>query len=176
MSIKQLVCILFSFFVVFVACDDKNDKQENPFLKLSKKDREKAMEGALRRSAQAEQDQILAFFNRHALQPIKTSTGVSYCIYKKGEGALTKADQKVLVKYAVFLLNGDTVYTSKNRFEEIVVEKDEKESGLHEVLKLIPKGSQAIVAIPSYRAHGLTGDNQKIPPVTTVFYQIEINE
>jgi FKBP-type peptidyl-prolyl cis-trans isomerase len=36
------------------------------------------------------------------------------------------------------------------------------------------KGDIAKIILPSYLAHGLTGDSDKIPPMSTVLYNIEL--
>jgi FKBP-type peptidyl-prolyl cis-trans isomerase len=48
------------------------------------------------------------------------------------------------------------------------------ESGLHEGVQMMHVGDKMRFILPSFRAHGLTGDNSKIPPLTSVVYEIEL--
>jgi FKBP-type peptidyl-prolyl cis-trans isomerase len=46
------------------------------------------------------------------------------------------------------------------------------ESGLHEGVQLLSPGDSAILVIPSYRAHGLIGDQDRIPMRSSVVYRV----
>ena len=48
------------------------------------------------------------------------------------------------------------------------------ESGLEEGILLLKLGDKARFIIPSYLAHGLSGDQDKIPPKATLIYTIKI--
>jgi len=50
------------------------------------------------------------------------------------------------------------------------------ESGLHEVMKYLREGDRAVVIIPSHLAFGLLGDLDKVPPFSTVVYDIYLAE
>ncbi|MBK8226789.1 MAG: FKBP-type peptidyl-prolyl cis-trans isomerase [Flavobacteriales bacterium] len=56
--------------------------------------------------------------------------------------------------------------------EGFLVEEDNVESGLHEAIQQLSVGDSAIIIIPSYRAHGLIGDQDRVPPRSTVVYRI----
>ena len=49
-----------------------------------------------------------------------------------------------------------------------------QESGLHEALKYLKVGDKAIIILPHFAAHGILGDMNKIPPLSTVVYDIEV--
>lgn len=166
--------IVFFVFLLIGCSENETQKGDNLLLKVSPKKRKELMEGAFRNSAKKETEQIEAFFKRQSIVPKKTPTGVQYTVFEEGQGALPIGEDLVACKYLVMLLKGDTLYKSHDPFEDVRVEMDEKESGLHEALKLIPRGSKALIVIPSYRAHGLMGDSKKIPPMHTVVYQIEL--
>jgi FKBP-type peptidyl-prolyl cis-trans isomerase FkpA len=53
---------------------------------------------------------------------------------------------------------------------------DNVESGLHEGILYMNEGSKALLVIPSHLAHGLVGDMNKIPPKSTIVYDIELLE
>jgi FKBP-type peptidyl-prolyl cis-trans isomerase len=45
---------------------------------------------------------------------------------------------------------------------------------LHEGIQLLHVGDKAIFILPSHLAHGLLGDEDKIPPHSAVIYDIEL--
>jgi FKBP-type peptidyl-prolyl cis-trans isomerase len=106
--------------------------------------------------------------------PLKTTArGVRYHFIRDVEGPTARPDQWAKVNYAIALINGDPVYRSEaGRPESFLVEMDQVESGLHEAIQLMSPGDSALVVIPSYRAYGLIGDQDKIPMRSTVIYHI----
>lgn len=170
--------IFYLLLVSFLWSCSNNDVKPNvdPFQGLSTKERKSAMEGALKRSAQKEQTQIKDYLKRQQIKAVESKTGVHYFIYEKGEGSVIKENMRVEISYVLTNLKGDTIYSiPKISPESFLVEQSEKESGLHEVIKQMNSGDKAIVVIPSYRAHGISGDENKIPPLTTVVYNLKIH-
>jgi FKBP-type peptidyl-prolyl cis-trans isomerase len=79
------------------------------------------------------------------------------------------------LKFKVFLLSGELCYSSdKTGIKKVKIDQDHIETGLHEGLKLLHKGDKAIFIIPSHLAHGVVGDNDKIPPKSPLFVEIEV--
>lgn len=163
--------------LILISCSGNQEEVIiDPLKGLTVKEKKAALEGALRRSAQKEQMQIRDYLKRHQIQAEESNTGVHFCVYKKGNGTVVKEDLFVEMSYSVTNLKGDTIYTVKSdQPERFQVEKSEKESGLHEVIKGMKVGDKAIVVIPSNRAHGISGDEGKIPPLTTVVYNLNIH-
>ncbi len=120
-----------------------------------------------------EERDIDLYAERNGLALTKSSTGVRLLFVRNAEGQVARPDQWAKVNYVVELLNGDTAYsTEPGRPESFVVEMDQVESGLHEAIQLMSPGDSALVVIPSYRAHGLIGDQDRIPMRSTVVYRI----
>ena len=149
-------------------------EKHDPFKGMTKKERIDAMEDAMRRAGKKEQIQIEGYLKRHQIPAIKTSTGVHYYIYQEGEGETLNDGEVVVLDYVVSKINGDTLYTTQEKLDEFRIANADKESGLHEALTLLKPGSKAIIVIPSYRAHGISGDTDKIPTLTTVVYNISV--
>src|SRR5690606_24061394 len=106
---------------------------------------------------------------------IKTGSGLRYYIYEEGIGTPPLADDYVDIEYTIELLDGTTCYsTPKDEVEELKVDKSQVESGIQEALKLLNEGSRAKLIIPSHLAHGLVGDMEKIPPLSTLLVDIHI--
>lgn len=118
---------------------------------------------------------IDAYVKRNNFEMIETGTGVRYMIYEKGNGPAANTKDIVLIDFDIKLLDGTLCYSSHiTGAEEFVVDYDNVESGLHEAIKFLHKGDKAIIIIPSHRAFGLAGDMDRIPPLSTVVYNIHL--
>jgi len=171
------LCFLLSIFLCSGCSNDQKGQAENTFDGLSTAAKKRELEGALKRSAQKEHQQIDAFLERHNIVAKKTGTGVRYAIYQQGTGETVKAGDHVEASYVITNIKGDTIYTvNEDQPFRFQVEKSEQESGLHEAIKFLSKDAKAIIVLPSYRAHGVSGDDDKIPPLTTVVYNIKLHQ
>lgn len=163
---------LFIFFISTVmvhACG--GEQAQAPTQKQVNKD----METVNRQLAIEERAQIDGFIERRGWTMLETGTGLRYMIYENGDGALAKNGQRAEVNYRVSLINGTEIYSSdENGSKEFTIGHDYVESGLHEGILLMKPGDKAIFILPSHLAHGLTGDNDKIPPRSSVVYDIEL--
>lgn len=124
-----------------------------------------------------EDDEIELFLKQHQdWKMTKTGTGLRYFIYEKSENHDTaKVYDVVTVDFEISLLDGTHCYSSKeNGPESFMVEMANIESGLHEAMQLMCVGDKAKIILPSHLAHGLIGDTEMIPPLSTVIYDIEL--
>ncbi|MBP8849977.1 MAG: FKBP-type peptidyl-prolyl cis-trans isomerase [Breznakibacter sp.] len=107
----------------------------------------------------------------------KTNTGLWYRINEKGSGANAKVGQTVAIKYNVKLLDGTECYKSDSLGVKVFrLGQGGVESGLEEALLLMKRGGKATFILPPHLAHGLTGDNDKIPSRSIIIYEVEIVE
>ncbi|MEZ4721836.1 MAG: FKBP-type peptidyl-prolyl cis-trans isomerase [Flavobacteriales bacterium] len=165
----RLAAILFSTILVH-ACGG-GEHTEAPTQKQVNKD----METVNRQLAIEERAQIDGFIERRGWTMSETGTGLRYMIYENGNGELAKTGQRAEVNYRVSLINGTEIYSSDaNGSKEFTIGQDNVESGLHEGILLMKPGDKAIFILPSHLAHGLMGDNNKIPPRSSVVYDIEL--
>lgn len=165
----------FAIVLLFISCSQPVQKPKvNPFKGMTSKERKSSLESALTRASKKEQSQINGYLKRHQIPAIQTKTGIHYCIYQKGDGVRIQDGENVTVEYVVTKINGDTLYSTQKQLDEFIVSNSEKESGLHEAIKLLKPGSKAIIILPSHRAHGISGDSDKIPPLTTVIYNLQV--
>lgn len=170
MRVLSLFIILFSL----LSCgnDIPNDVKNNI---VSQKEIKENLIEANRIAAQKESLQIDGYVSRRKLPVIKTGTGLRYVIYHKGEGGKAENGKIAVVNYEVSLINGTVCYSTKEKgAEEFVIGKDNVESGLHEGITYMKVGDKAKIIIPSYLAHGLAGDFNKIPVRSTIIYDIEL--
>jgi FKBP-type peptidyl-prolyl cis-trans isomerase FkpA len=122
-----------------------------------------------------ESDEIDQYVKHKGWNMITTGTGLRYMITFKGGGAPAKLDQVVRVNYKISLLDGRVCYSSDSLGpKEFVVGADNVESGLHEGIQYMHVGDKAILILPSHLAHGLIGDESKIPPKASVIYELEL--
>ena len=173
---RRYILKLFIIFFTIGCSEDQQDTKVDPFKGMSTQVRKHKLEGALKRSAKKEHEQIDSFLERHNILAEKTGTGVRYAIYEKGFGSTVKSDDIVEASYVITNIKGDTIYEVPDSIPiKFKVEKSERESGLHEAIKYLSSKSKAIIVIPSYRAHGISGDDNRIPPLTTVIYNIKLH-
>lgn len=167
---------LLLLVILFGCKEPETAKNLDPFVGMSKVEKDKALENAWKASSKKEQMQIKGYLDRHQIPAKSTKTGVHYYIYQRGAGDNIEDGQNVLVEYVVTKINGDTLYTTQKKLDEFRVSNSEKESGLHEAIKLLKPGSRAIIILPSHRAYGISGDTDKIPPLTTVIYNLTVKQ
>lgn len=173
--------LLFLLTSVFVAgCNSKQEEKPDHIQvleSLEKNQRQKVFEDAMKSAIFKEQQQIKGWIKRQGGNFIETETGVHVLPIETGDTAITfRPGNKIHAYYTLSILAGDTIIDNWSKGEIIAIENDEKESGLHEALKLLHPGSMAVIVIPSYRAHGLVGDDISIPSLSTVIYKIKISE
>lgn len=104
-----------------------------------------------------------------------SGTGLRYMFYKNGNGEKAGNEKFAKVSYKISLLDGTECYNSqKDGPKEFRIGRDNVESGLHEAVGMMRVGDKAIFILPSHLAHGLMGDFNKIPPKSSVVYDIEL--
>lgn len=122
-----------------------------------------------------ESDEIDQYIAHRGWQMKTTGTGLRYMITKKGTGEAATIDRQAKVNYNITLLDGTKCYSSDSTGAKVfVIGRDNVESGLHEGIQLLHVGDKATFILPSHLAHGLLGDDSKIPPHATVIYDIEL--
>ena len=170
---NKIVYILL-FSVILFGCSSKKNEQVVVKDPNWTKDNSSDMNAVF---AQEEEDEIELFLNRHQdWKMIKTGTGLRYFVYEKSENTDTaRVDQIVTVDFEISLLDGSICYSSKEKGpESFLVEKADIESGLHEGMQKMCTGDRAKFILPSRMAHGLIGDEEKIPPLAPVIYDIHL--
>lgn len=126
-----------------------------------------------RDAVKLEDRDIDIYVERYGYTVQRSGRGVRYRILRDMPGENARPGQWAVVNYRVELLNGDTAYsTVPGRPEAFKVEMDDVESGLHEAIQLLSPGDSAVIIIPSYRAHGLIGDMDRIPMRSSVVYHL----
>ncbi len=166
--------LILGMLVAFPGC---SGSQNHPNRK-NRKPKEIPLETMIRvNRALVEQEQTLikAYINDNNLNMVQTGTGLWYHIQNEGEGALVKKGQIVTLDYTIDLLNGTRCYSSDSLgVKEFRVGQGGVESGLEEGVLFLKKGSKASFIMAPHLAHGLMGDDDKIPARAILLYEVEV--
>lgn len=171
LRIFSSICILFSLVALY-SCGSKKKPQQ---VIMNIKAFDDPLVNKNKQLSKEEKRAIDSYVQRNHFDMIETGTGVRYLIYEKGKGRTPTTKDIVLIDFDIKLLDGTICYSSRQTgAEEFVVDYDNVESGLHEAIKYLHVGDKAIIIIPSHRAFGLAGDQDRIPPLSTVVYNITL--
>lgn len=159
---------------LFASCG--NEPKPKP-RKMTKEQLEYLSEQMNKWDATKENDEINQYIKAHNYQMTETPSGLRYMLLKKGDGPQAKNGMRAKVSYKIYSLGGTVFYTaSADSAKTFTISQDNVESGLHEGIQLMHVGDKMRFILPSHLAHGLTGDQSKIPPLTSVVYEIELLE
>ncbi|WBO84679.1 FKBP-type peptidyl-prolyl cis-trans isomerase [Hymenobacter yonginensis] len=120
---------------------------------------------------------IQAYAVRNKLTLLKTPGGTHYVITKAGTGTKPVKGQTVSVLYKGALLSGKVFDSSeKNGGQPIQfpIGVGQVIPGWDQAIPLLPKGSKAILLIPSAQAYGPRGAGPDIPPHSILRFDVEL--
>jgi len=124
---------------------------------------------------QKDRERIQNYIERKGLSMKETESGLWYQIISEGNGEYFSDNDRVVMDYSCFLLDGTKCYDSKESgYKEIILGRSELESGLNQGLRMLKPGGEALFILPPFLAYGLVGDGKKIPPRSVVVYNIRI--
>lgn len=103
-----------------------------------------------------------------------TETGLQYEVMKRGTGPKPKATDKVKTHYHGMLTDGTVFDSSVNRGEPISFQVGGVIKGWTEALQLMNVGDKWRLVIPSELAYGARGAGAKIPPHSTLVFEVEL--
>ncbi len=166
------VILVIAFLFFFLSCD--NMESEKKEMSATTEIKESLLD-ANKKAVKTEEQQINDFLSRYKWNVTQTGSGLKYLIYENGNGEKAVEGNVVTFEYTVSLLNGIKVYTSQQDGpKEFLVGKGGVESGLEEGILLLREGDRAKLILPSHLAYGLAGDQDRIPPKTTIIYDIHL--
>jgi FKBP-type peptidyl-prolyl cis-trans isomerase FkpA len=170
---KGVFSITFLFIFGFiVSCSESSSSKESVVWT-----KEKSIE--LNRVITLEEKiDIKLFLERHKIwKMVETGSGLQYYIYENGEGERAVPGMTVDIMYKVMTLDEKVCYeTGEDEVLEVKIDHSEIETGLQEGLKKMRVGDKAKMIIPSHLAHGLSGDYNKIPPLTPIVVDVQLVE
>lgn len=122
-----------------------------------------------------EDQAIEDLIQRYGWKMVKSPTGLRYMIYKHGSGERAVKGKKAMIRYEVRLINGNLCYSSVQQGpKEFTIGHGGIEVGTEEGILLMQVGDRAKFIVPSHLAFGLLGDQDKIPPQSTLIYDVEL--
>jgi FKBP-type peptidyl-prolyl cis-trans isomerase FkpA len=122
-----------------------------------------------------EDQEIEDFIHRYGWKMVSSSTGLRFMIYKHGSGEKAAKGKKAVIGYEVRLINGSVCYSSAVKGpREFMIGHSGVEIGIEEGILLMREGDRAKFIVPSHLAFGLLGDQDRIPPKSTLIYDIEL--
>ncbi len=167
---KTDLLLLVSVVFLAVSCHRGGDD-----LKRAPKPGGKDMEEVNRYLLRKDREVILNYIERKKLTMTESPTGLWYMIQKPGTGEYLKDNDRVIINFECYLLDGTPCYSSSEQGpKDIIIGRTGLEPGMNEGLKLLKRGSEAIFIIPPFLAYGLVGDGKKIPPRSTIVYNVRI--
>lgn len=133
---------------------------------------------ANRQAVRTEDQQIDDFVERYRWEMKTTGTGLRYMIYEHGSGLQAQDGMLAKIAYQASLLNGEIIY-SANQTKPLTIRIGQDAAvptGIHQGILLLQAGDRAKFILPSHLAFGLTGDRNKVPPKSTLVYDIQLVE
>ena len=164
-------CILIVVLAVsLVSCREKNCNSV-----LGSKPGRNEMADINKYLVQKDRERIKNYIERKNLNMIESPTGLWYQIIKGGDGKSFRENDKVVLNYECYLLDGTKCYSSKDLGpKEVILGRSDIEPGLNEGLRFLRPGGEAIFIIPPYLAYGFVGDRKMIPSRAVIVYNVNI--
>jgi FKBP-type peptidyl-prolyl cis-trans isomerase FkpA len=119
--------------------------------------------------------QIAEFVKKMNWEMDETETGLWYMIYENGSGEKSEEGLDATINYRVSLLDGTECYSSDSLGPKTFkIGRGSVETGLEEGILLLREGDRARFILPPHLAHGLVGDDNKIPARSIILYDVEL--
>jgi FKBP-type peptidyl-prolyl cis-trans isomerase FkpA len=166
------VAILFIALILFSSCgSDPKPTQSTRNLTMM----DDSLLNYNKAIVKTEDQEIDDFIQRYNWKMVKSSTGLRSMIYKHGSGEKAIKGKKATIRYEVRLINGNLCYSSSDQGpKEFIIGHGGVEAGTEEGILLMRVGDRAKFIVPSHLAYGLLGDQDRIPPKSTLIYDIEL--
>lgn len=123
----------------------------------------------------AASEQFLAE-NKNRAGVITTESGLQYKIIKDASGDVPGERAKIKVHYRGTLVDGTEFDNSYNNKEPTTFYATQVIKGWAEALKMMPVGSKWELYVPHDLAYDAAGSLPKIPPYSTLIFEIELVE
>lgn len=124
---------------------------------------------------QQEEDALLKFLKKNNIVAQKRPSGLYYVITKPSDGEKPISGRTVKVNYTGKLMDG-SVFDSNTGREPLsfVLGRGQVILGWDEGIALLKKGEKATLFIPSRLAYGENSPSPKIPPGSTLIFDVEL--
>ncbi|NMB51687.1 MAG: peptidylprolyl isomerase [Bacteroidales bacterium] len=124
---------------------------------------------------QKDRERIENYIERRGLPMKESPSGLWYYIENEGYGTLLADNDRVLMEYNCFLIDGTRCYSSQELGpKELIIGRSETQPGLNQALRMLKPGGEGIFIMPPFLGFGLKGDGNRIPSRATIVYEIKI--
>lgn len=164
---RNLIFILF-ISTISISCAKREARY--PVVVKSGTDYQQSIELA-KKINQKEERQFKKYALDNKLVFERSNFGFQY-IANNLNGDTIKTGDLVRYNRTIESLNGQVIYPKQEY--SLLVGKQVEINGIHEGLKLLTNGANAIFLFPSHQAYGYHGDDNKISSNTPLLFRIEI--
>ena len=167
---KQILVMLLLGVIITASC-----RRESEAVKSNKLPPDQMVE-INRELVIKEQERIQGYIVRKGIDAVRNDRGIWYQVIAEGDGDMLGEGERVMFDYTCSLLDGTVRYDSDSDGPmTVVIGKSDIPSGLDSGLRLLKRGDEAILIIPSNLAYGLVGDGRRIPSRATLVYHVKLN-
>ena len=153
------------------SCTERNGRESREKNDVSREDLVRANQFL----AGKDMELIKAYVSRRNWEMEYTGTGLGYQIYEYGTGDKVERGGTVTIEYTVSLLDGTLCYSSdEDGLKTFRVGQGGVEAGLEEGVMMLRDGDRARFILPPFLAHGLIGDQNRIPPRAVLIYEVKV--
>ena len=172
MELRKITFIIsILFFVVCFSCQNNPTEDTKPIQQNVENEKIAVNREIVRR----ETADIELIAKRYDWNLSRTESGLYYQIAHATNGKQAQPKDLVRIKGTIFLSDGKEIYNSEiDGIKEFTVDRSEDPVGLHELTKTMREGEKVNGIIPSYLAHGISGDGELIPPIALLICKIEL--
>jgi FKBP-type peptidyl-prolyl cis-trans isomerase len=166
---------LSAVFVALAGLSRCSSQNNEPAAKGENSNRGRSIEEQ-RSFVAKENESIKAYMKDRNYQLKRSGSGMYYKIWTDtvNQEPILPED-RVFYNYKVYHFNGSLLYTStKSGTNSLVIDKQDAVIGLHQALKKMTLGDSGLFLLPSHLAYGVAGDQNKIPPLTALHYELEV--
>ncbi len=123
-----------------------------------------------------ERASIETYITERELKMERTGTGLYYSLLESGSDSIKIVTMDIVeMEIKTFSLTGELLYSSDETEPQIFkVDQGDVEIGIHEAVKYLGLGDKGRFILPSHLAFGVAGDQNKVPPMTPLVYEIKI--
>lgn len=104
----------------------------------------------------------------------KTKSGIFYNIESVGNGWGPVLDSEITINYTGKILDGEAFWSTYDNGKPIKTKLRESIRAFGEILPMLREGGKVKMIVPSILAYGRDGWQSKIPPNSTLIYDLEL--
>ena len=171
--LSMALTILSFMFAISFSTSCSTQQEETKELKLTEHEKFERMISQNRAVLQAERQAIGSFMDSSSQKFIRNGLGMQISIIERGRGTVLDTGDLIRVHSRITDLKGYE-FTQSEHSQFSILRDNEMIWGVQEASLGSRHGDSLILIIPAHLAHGLAGDLNTIPPLTTLVYYLRI--